>query len=75
VKFDGKDYPSGGSNAPKGFTASARRPDQHTMETIEKVNGRTARTQLMTLSSDLKTLTMTQRTGRREPNILVLERQ
>ncbi len=75
VKFDGKDYPGGGSNAPKGFTASARQVDQHTMEISEKVNGRTARTQLMTLSSDLKTLTMTQRTGRREPNILVLERQ
>jgi hypothetical protein len=45
------------------------------MEISEKVNGKTAIIQLMTLSSDLKTLTMTQRHGRREPNILVLERQ
>ena len=75
VKFDGKDYSSGGSNAPKGFTASARRTDRHTMEITGKVNGRTGLTQLMTLSSDLKTLTMTQRIGRREPNILVLERE
>jgi hypothetical protein len=75
VKFDGNDYSSGGSNAPKGFTASARRVDQHTMEITGKVNGKTGLTQLMTLSSDLKTLTMTQRIGRREPNILVLERQ
>jgi hypothetical protein len=75
VKFDGKDYAGGGSNAPKGFTASARRVDQHTMEITGKVNGKTALTQRMTLSSDLKTLTMTQRIRRREPNILVLERQ
>jgi hypothetical protein len=75
VKFDGRDYPGGGSNGPKGFTASARRADQHTMEVTGKVNGKTGLTQLMTLSSDLKTLTMTQRIGRREPNILVLERQ
>jgi hypothetical protein len=75
VKFDGRNYPGGGSNAPKGFAASARRTDPHTMEIAEKVNDRTARTELMTLSSDLKTLTVAQRSGRREPNILVLERQ
>jgi hypothetical protein len=75
VKFDGKDYSSGGLNAPKGFTASARRVDQQTMEIAGKVKGKTALTQLMSLSSDLKTLTMTQRIRRREPNILVLERQ
>ena len=75
VKSDGKDYSSGGSNAPKGFTASARRVDRHTMDIAGKVNGKTALIQLMSLSSDLKTLTVTQRIGRREPNILVLERQ
>ena len=75
VKFDGKDYPSGGANAPKGFTASARRTDSHTIEVTGKVNGKSAITQLMKLSSDLRTLTMTQQIRRREPNILVLERQ
>jgi hypothetical protein len=75
VKFDGKDYVSGGSNAPKGFTASARQVDKHTMEVTGKVNGKTALTELMSLSSDLKTLRMIQRMGRREPNILVFERQ
>jgi hypothetical protein len=74
VKFDGKDYASGGSNAPKGFTASARRVNQHTMEIAAKVNGKTALTQVMSLSSDLKTLTVTQRIGQREPNTYVLER-
>jgi hypothetical protein len=74
VRFDGKDYASGGSNAPQGFTASARRADPRNMEVTGKVNGRAAITELMALSSDLKTLTVTQRIGRREPNILVLER-
>jgi hypothetical protein len=75
VKFDGKDYPDEGSNAPKGLTSSARRVDQHTMEITDKVNGKAAFTRLMTLSSDLKTLTMAVRTGRRRPSILVLERR
>ena len=74
AKFDGKDYPSGGANAPKAFTASARRVDQHTMEIAGKVNGKTKLTQRMSLSSDLKTLTMIQRIGRREPNTLVFQR-
>jgi hypothetical protein len=74
VKFDGKDYASGGANAPQGFTASARRADQRNMEVTGKVNGRAAITERMALSSDLKTLTVTQRIGQREPNILVLQR-
>jgi hypothetical protein len=75
VKSDGKDYPSGGANAPKGFTASARRVNPRTMAVTGKVNGRPGITELMSLSSDGKILTMTQRYGRREPNTLVLERQ
>lgn len=75
AKPDGKDYPSGGANAPKGFTASARRVDPRTMEVTGKVNGKPGITELMSLSSDGKTMTMTQRFGHREPNILVLERQ
>jgi hypothetical protein len=74
VRADGKDYPGGGTNAPKGFTTSARQVDQHTMEITGKVNGKPALTQLMSLSADLNTLTVTQRIDHREPNILVLER-
>lgn len=74
VKFDGKDHASGGSNAPAGFTAAAHRANQRTMEITGKVKGRAGLTQLMTLSSDLRTLTVIQRFGRREPNVLVLER-
>ena len=75
VKFDGKDHAGGGANAPKGFSAFATRADKRSMKIIGKVGGRTALTELMTLSAGLKTLTMTQQFGRREPNILVLERQ
>lgn len=75
VRFDGKDYPHEGLNAQKGSTSSARRMDPHTIELTDKTNGKAALTRLMTLSSDLKILTMTLRAGRRTPNILVLERQ
>jgi hypothetical protein len=76
VKFDGKDYPKASPNAEKGSTASARRVNPHTVEITDKVNGKTASTRQIELSSDLKTLTMTVHpAGRREPNILVFERQ
>jgi hypothetical protein len=75
VKFDGKDHPDEGSGAPKGLNSSARRVGGHTMEITDTVDGTTAFTRLMTLSSDLKTLTIAVRSGRRQPNVLVLERQ
>jgi hypothetical protein len=76
VKFDGKDYPKAGPNVRKGSTSSARRVNPQTVEITDKVNGKTAATRQIELSSDLKTLTMTvHRAGRREPNILVFERQ
>ena len=76
VKFDDKDYPKAGPNVVKGSTSSARRVNLHTVEITDKVNGKTASTRQIELSSDLKTLTMTLHpAGRREPNILVFERQ
>ena len=76
VKFDGKDYPKAGPNVEKGSTSSARRVNLHTVEITDKVNGKGASTRQIELSSDLKTLTMTLHpAGRREPNILVFERQ
>jgi len=75
-EFDGKDYPKAGPNAEKGSASSARRVNLHTVEITDKVNGKTASTRQIELSSDLKTLTMTLHpAGRREPNILVFERQ
>lgn len=76
VKFDGKDYPKAGPNAEKGSTSSARRVNLNTAEITDKVNGKAASTRQIELSSDLKTMTMTLHpAGRREPNILVFERQ
>lgn len=76
VKSDGKDYPEAGPNAPKGLTASARRVNPQTVEITDKVNGKTAFTRQLELSSDLKTLTITMHpASRREPNVLVFERQ
>ena len=62
VKFDGKDY---------------RRVDERTLDfTDKKANGEIRDTQLLQLSADLKTLTMTTRvSGQSDPQILVFERQ
>lgn len=76
VKFDGKDYPQVGPNAPPGSATSARRLNAHTLEITGKLNDKVVSTRENTLSSDRKTLTMTIRAaGRTAPSILVFERQ
>ena len=74
VKFDGGDY---SMVAPiEGYTSSARRVNDRTLEITYKVKGKIGDTQTMELSSDLKTLTMTRHIGRKsEPYIEVFERQ
>jgi hypothetical protein len=77
MKLDGKDYPNVGPNAAIVARSSGRRLDEHTLELTNKgSNGKILYTEHIELSSDLKTLTQTlHTTGRREPNILVFERQ
>jgi len=76
VKLDGKDYPNVGSDARPGSTSSARRVNEHTLELTAKSNGKVANTREITLSSDGKTLTITDHTaGHSQPNVLVFERQ
>ena len=76
VKFDGKDYANVGPNVAPGSVSSVRRANEHTLEMTDKINGKITDNQQITLSSDLKTLTITVHTaGRIEPNILVFERQ
>jgi len=74
VKFDGGDY---SMVAPiEGYTSSARRVNERTLEITYKVKGKVGDTQTMELSSDLKTLTMTRHmVGQSEPYIEVFERQ
>lgn len=76
VKFDGKDYPNTGPNARAGSTSTARPVNEDTLEITGKFNGKITSTRQVQLSADRKILTMTVHVpGRREPDILVFERQ
>ena len=76
VKFDGKDYPKAGANVRAGTACSARRTNEGTLEMTDKFEGKITDTRQIKLSADHKTLTMTVHVpGRREPDILVFERQ
>ncbi len=76
LRFDGKDYPSLSSNAAPGTTYSARRVSARSLEVTDKLNGKAVDTQEITLSSDLKTLTLAiHKSGMRARNIFVFDRQ
>ena len=76
VKFDGKDYPNAGPHVRAGSASTARRVNEDTLEMTDKFNGKITNTRQIQLSADRKTLTMTVRVpGRREPDVLVFERQ
>ncbi len=76
LKFDEKDYPNEGPNAAPGSMHSGRRLNEHAVELINKNDGKVTATQQISLSSDLKTLTITvQPTAGRKANILVFDRE
>jgi hypothetical protein len=76
MKFDGKDYPVQGAEVAPGSASSGHRVNDHTLEITDKINGKTTGTQRITLSPDLKTLTMTvQQAGQSTPNTLVFNRE
>ena len=76
VKCDGKDYPNAGPNVRAGSVSTARRVNEDTLEMTDKFNGKITDTRQIKLSADHKTLTMTVHVpDRREPDILVFERQ
>ena len=77
VKFDGKEYsPAGASPAPGSATTSARRLGDHSIELTKKLKGKIVETREITISPDLKTLTMTRHlVDQRVPNILIFDRQ
>jgi hypothetical protein len=58
LKFDGKDYPSTGADAPAGLVASGRRVNERSLEFVDKYKGRILQTQWVEISADLKTLTL-----------------
>ncbi|MFY9748934.1 MAG: hypothetical protein WA891_18825 [Acidobacteriaceae bacterium] len=75
VKLDGQDYPQGPDARP-GSTSSIRRVDENTLEMTDKRGEKVTDTREIRLSADGKTLTMTVNgPGRREPDVLVFERE
>jgi hypothetical protein len=75
VKFDGKDYPPAGANPAAASTTSARRLGDHSIELTKKLKGKIVETREITISPDLKTLTMTRHlVDQRVPNVLIFDR-
>jgi hypothetical protein len=76
MKFDGKDYPVQGAEVAPGSASSGHRLNNHTLEIIDKINGRATDTQRIKLSPDLNTLTMiVQQAGHSKPDKLVFNRE
>lgn len=76
MNFDGKDYPGSGPNVPQGYTSSAHRVNEQTLQMTDKINGKLMDTQQIELSPDRKTLTMTVSIpGRSKPDIQVFDRE
>ena len=76
LRFDGKDYPNMNSSAPAGSSYSAKRVNERGLEVTDKLDGKVVDTQEITLSPDLKTLTLAvHRPDTRTPNIFVFDRQ
>jgi hypothetical protein len=76
VKLDGKEYPPAGSGAAPGTaTTSARRLGDRSIELTKKLKGKIVETREITISPDLKTLTMTRHlVDQRVPNVLIFDR-
>jgi hypothetical protein len=76
MKFDGKEYPDSGPNIPGGMASSGRRVNERTLELTNTINGKVTGTQELTVSPDLRVLTITARpTGASASNIRVFDRQ
>lgn len=77
-KFDGKDYPTEGASAPNS-TQTLKRIDDHTFQTVGKVDGKVTVTTMVAISSDGKTLTATQTgtdaQGQTVANVIVADKQ
>jgi glutamine synthetase type III len=74
LHFDGKDYPGSGARA--GYASSGHRINDHTIDCIDKVNGKTLYAQEIEVSYDGKMLTMTVHIpGRDKPDIMVFNRE
>ena len=78
IKLDGNDYPEFNPNGgDKGTAYSGRRVNERSVEIAYKFKGKITGTRQIELSTDLKTLTMTERlVGQSRPkSILVFNRE
>jgi hypothetical protein len=76
AKFDGKDYPNEGPNAPRGASTSIRLLDERALVLTDKIDGKERDIESFQLSANLRTLTITvQIPGREKPNVMVFERK
>jgi hypothetical protein len=76
VKFDGKDYPPAGGDPAAGPATSGRRLSDRSIELTKKLKGKIVETREITISPDLKTLTMTRHlVDQRLPNVLIFDRE
>lgn len=78
IKLDGNDYPDADPNGgDKGTAYSGRRVNERSLEITEKLKGKVTATRQIELSTDLKTLTVTERpVGESSPkSILVFDRE
>jgi hypothetical protein len=76
LNFDGKDHAYERPNVKAKFASSIRRVDALTLEVTDKVDGKVADTEEITLSPDHKMLTMTiQQAGGSRREIRVFDRQ
>jgi formylglycine-generating enzyme required for sulfatase activity len=78
AKFDGKDYPVTGAQAPN-TTNALKRIDDRTFEVMGKVDGKPALTTRVAVAADGKTMTATQTgtnaQGQSVNNVIVLNKQ
>jgi len=77
VKFDGRDYPNEGPNTGQGATSSIQRVNDRTLLITDKYDGKVMDTEEIGLSTDMKTLTITEHFAVRDkkPNVMVFERE
>ena len=76
LHFDGKDYPGSGPGAPKGYVSSGHRINDHAVDRIDKINGKTLYNQQIEVSADGKALKVTIHIpGRDKPDWMVFDRE
>jgi hypothetical protein len=76
LKFDGKDYAWQGPRIDPSMTSSGKRVKPDVIEELDKLNGKVFMTQEYKVSSDGKTITLSEKlASQSSPEILVFEKQ